>query len=72
MNNLKISFEKALSDLYTIDWSETDGNDIKHILKAYFDNIPGKKTEIKEMINSCASLNKFQKILTAQILEECC
>ena len=72
MNNLKISFEKALSDLNTIDWSETDGNDIKHILKAYFDNIPGKKTEIKEMINSCASLNKFQKILTAQILEECC
>ena len=67
MNNLKTTFEKVLSDLYT-----TDGNDIKHILKAYFDNIPGKKTEIKEMINSCASLNKFQKILTAQILEECC
>lgn len=32
MNKLKISFEKVLSDLNTIDWSETDGRDIKEII----------------------------------------
>ncbi len=29
MNKLKTSFEKVLSDLNTIDLSETDGRDIK-------------------------------------------
>lgn len=32
MNKLKTSFEKVLSDLNTIDLSETDGRDIKEII----------------------------------------
>lgn len=62
MNKPQESFEKALSDLYTIDWSKTDGSDVKHILNTYFDDIPNNGTEINKMINSCTSLNKFQKI----------
>lgn len=71
MIELKTSFEKALSDLYTIDWTETDGSDVKHVLNNYFDDIPGDRMEIKEMIDGCTSLNKFQKNLTVKVLEEC-
>ncbi len=71
MIELKTFFDKALSDLYTIDWSETDESDVKHVLNNYFGDIPGYRMEIKEMINSCTSLNKFQKNLTVKVLEEC-
>lgn len=71
MIELKTFFDKALSDLYTIDWSETDGSDVKHVLNNYFGDIPGYRMEIKEMISSCTSLNKFQKNLTVKVLEEC-
>ena len=70
MNKLQESFEKVLSDLYTVDWSETDGNNVKHILTTYFDDIPNNRTEIKEMINGCTSLNKFQKNLMTKVMEE--
>ncbi len=72
MNNLKTSFEKALSDLNTINWSETDGRDIKVILKTYFDDIPNNREQIKELIINCDSFNKFEKMFTTEILEECC
>ena len=72
MNNFKISFEKALSDLNTIDWPETDGRDIKVILKTYFDDIPNKREQIKELIINCNSFNKFEKMFTTELLEECC
>lgn len=72
MTNLKISFEKTLSDLNTIDWSETDGRDIKEILKTYFDDIPNNREQIKELIINCDSFNKFEKLFTTEILEECC
>ena len=72
MNNLKISFEKALSDLNTIDWSETDGQDIKVILETYFDDIPNNRAQINELIVNCKSFNKFEKKFTTEILEECC
>ncbi|MDY5122845.1 MAG: hypothetical protein SPE59_03490 [Treponema sp.] len=72
MNNLKTTFEKVLSDLYTIDWSETDGRDIKVILKTYFDDIPNKREQIKELIINCNSFNKFEKMFTTELLEECC
>lgn len=72
MNNLKISFEKALSDLNIIDWPETDGRDIKVILKTYFDDIPNKREQIKELIINCNSFNKFEKMFTTELLEECC
>lgn len=70
MIELKTSFEKALSDLYTIDWSESDGSDVKQVLNNYFDDIPDDRMEIKEMIDDCASLNKFQKNFTVKVLEE--
>ena len=33
MNELMESFEKAVDDLYTIDWSESDGSDVRKVLK---------------------------------------
>lgn len=72
MNNLKISFEKALSDMNTIDWSETDGRDIKEILETYFDDIPNNRTQIKELIANCNSFNKFEKMFTTEVLAKCC
>ncbi len=72
MNNLKTSFEKALSDLNTIDWSETDGRDIKEILETYFDDIPNNRTQIKELIANCNSFNKFEKMFTTEVLAKCC
>lgn len=72
MKNLVISFEKALSDLNTIDWSETDGRDIKEILETYFDDIPSNRVQINELIVNCKSFNKFDKMFTTEILEECC
>lgn len=72
MNKLKTSFEKVLSDLNTIDLSETDGRDIKEILETYFDDIPKNRTEIKELIANCNSFNKFEKLLATEFLEKCC
>lgn len=72
MKNLIISFEKALSDLNTIDWSETDGRDIKEILETYFDDIPNNRTQIKELIANCNSFNKFEKMFTTEVLAKCC
>lgn len=72
MNKLKTSFGKVLSDLNTIDWSETDGRYIKEILETHFDDIPKNRAEIKELIASCNSFNKFEKLIATEILEECC
>lgn len=72
MKNLVISFEKALSDLNTIDWSETDGRDIKEILETYFNDIPNNRTQIKELIANCNSFNKFEKMFTTEVLAKCC
>lgn len=71
MNQLKTSFKKALSDLNTIDWSETDGHDIKEILKTNFKNISSSKSKIKRLIESYTHFNKYQKYLTMKLLEEC-
>lgn len=71
MNELKKAFEKALSDLNTIDWSETDGQDIKEILKTNFNNISSSKSKIKSLIESYTHFNKYQKYLTVKLLEEC-
>ena len=71
MSKLQTSFEKTLSDLYTINWSETDGSDLKDILKTYFDDIPANRAEIKKLIIGCTSLNKFAKSITLTVLEAC-
>lgn len=71
MNELMESFEKALDDLYTIDWSESDGSDVRKVLRNYFDDIPNNKSQIRKLIENCSKFNKFQKTLTVKVLEAC-
>lgn len=72
MEELKKSFEKVLFDFNTIDWSETDGRDIREILETYFEDIQNNKMGITKLIEKCNSINKYQKQLTTKILVECC
>lgn len=72
MEDLKQSFEKVLFDFNTIDWSETDGRDIKEILETYFEDIQNNKMGITKLLEKCNSINKYQKQLTTKILVECC
>lgn len=71
MDKLQESFEKAVNDLYTIDWSETDGSDVKEIFEIYFDDIPTNRIAILKMIEDSTQINKFQKQLATKILEAC-
>lgn len=71
MNNLQESFERALEDFYTIDWSETDGNDVKHILETYFEDITNNRMVIQKMFDDCTKINKFQKMIASKMLEAC-
>nr|WP_318681048.1 hypothetical protein [uncultured Treponema sp.] len=71
MDKLQESFEKAINDLYTIDWSETDGSDVKEIFERYFDDIPNNKTMIYRLIKDTSSFNSFQKELAVKILKAC-
>lgn len=71
MEELKKSFEKVLFDFNTIDWSETDGRDIREILETYFEDIQNNKMGITKLIEKCNSINKYQKQLTTKILVEC-
>jgi hypothetical protein len=47
MNNLQESFERALEDFYTVNWSETDGSNVKQILETYFENIQKTGVQFK-------------------------
>ena len=71
MEDLKQSFEKVLFYFNTIDWSETDGCDIKEILETYFEDIQNNKTGLTKLLEKCNSINKYQKQLTTKILVEC-
>ena len=71
MDKLQESFEKAINDLYTIDWSETDGSDVKEICERYFDDIQNNKTMIYRLIHDTSSFNSFQKEFAVKILEAC-
>lgn len=71
MDKLQESFEKAVDDLYAVDWSETDGSDVKEILKAYFTDIPGNLQKLQDMFENYTSFNKFQKFLTVKMLKTC-
>lgn len=65
----KQSFKKALSDLYTVDWTETDGSDVEKILK---DNLLGGISVHKgywlDLVEKETSLNKFQKEMLKSII----
>ena len=71
MNDLQESFERALEDFYTVDWSETDGSDVKQILETYFEDIPKNKSAIQKLFDDCTRINKYQKMITSKILEAC-
>lgn len=61
-------FNSALSDLQIINWSETDGSDVKKILKDAFSKHLNHKPEIVKMFEETTGLNKFQKMLITDIL----
>ncbi|MBP5442917.1 MAG: hypothetical protein J6Y60_06740 [Treponema sp.] len=71
MNNLQESFERALEDFYTVDWSGTDGSDLKQILETYFEDIPKNKSAIQKLFDDCAKINKYQKLIASKMLEAC-
>ncbi len=71
MNNFQDSFERALEDFYTVDWSETDGSDVKQILKTYFEDIPNNRSAIQKLFDDCAKINKYQKMIASKMLEAC-
>ncbi len=71
MNNLQDSFERALEDFYTVDWSETDGSDVKQILETYFENISNNRSAIQNLFDNCAKINKYQKMIASKMLEAC-
>ena len=67
MKGITEVFNSALSDLQTINWSETDGTDVQEILKAAFKPYKNKKAEILDMFNK-SNLNKFQKTVISMEL----
>ena len=71
MDKLQESFEKVVNDLYTIDWSESDGRVVKAILKTYFTDIPNNLQKLQNMFENCTSLNTFQKLLSVKMLKAC-
>ena len=66
----KQSFKKAVEDLYTVNWSETDGSDVEKILK---DNLLGGISTHRdywlELVEKETSLNKFQKDMLKKIIK---
>lgn len=71
MNNLQESFERALEDFYTVNWSETDGSDVKQILETYFENISKNRNAIQKLFDDCSKINKYQKMIASKMLEAC-
>lgn len=70
MKDITEVFNTALSDLQTINWSETDGSDVKKILKSEFKPVLNHKPEIVKMFEETSSLNKFQKMMIIEILNK--
>lgn len=70
MKEVEDAFNNALSDLQTINWSETDGSDVRKILKDAFTKWLNHKPEIIKKFEETTSLNKFQKIMITEILKK--
>lgn len=69
MKKIAEVFEKLLVDFFTIDWSESDGSDVKELIETYFDDIPNDRGEIRKLFENCTKINKFQKHLAIKMLE---
>ena len=68
MKELTKVFKNAVSDLCCIDWSETDGTDVKKILKSAFTSWKSHIPEIAVMFDNVSGLNKFQKSMIKSLL----
>lgn len=67
LNNI---FKNTVSDLMCVNWSETDGNDVRKILEAAFADRKSEKAEITLMFEKTTELNKFQKTMIQQMLDQ--
>ena len=63
-------FNNVMSDLSVINWSETDGSDVKKILKSAFTPYKNHKPEIIKKFEKTSSLNKFQKSMITEIMQK--
>lgn len=63
-------YNNAKSDLSCINWSETDGSDVKNILKSAFTRYRNHKPEIIKKFNDDTGFNKFQKTMIIGILKK--
>lgn len=68
MDKLDDVFNNVISDLHTVNWSETDGSDVKKILRDAFIIHLNHKPEIIKMFEETSALNKFQKTMVNAIL----
>ena len=68
MRDWNKAFDDAMNDLCCINWSETDGSDVKNILKSAFTPCKNHKPEIIKKFEETSSLNKFQKSMITEIL----
>lgn len=68
MRDWNKAFDNAMSDLCCINWSETDGSDVKNILKSAFTPYLNHKPEIIKKFEETTGLNKFQKSMITEIL----
>lgn len=66
------AFEYVIQEFNAIDWSETDGSDIKEILNMYFENISRDKAVIEMLFEHYALFSNYERELVLEMLDECC
>lgn len=65
------SFNEAIENLYCVDWSETDGSDVKQILATYLKDGIKKNVDLwLKLLEGRSDLNVFQKQLIREILSK--
>ena len=63
---VKVSkIDQAVSDLQTLDWSESDGSDVKDIVNRYF-KTDKEKAKFADYVKNESKFNKFQKDMLAE------
>ena len=69
MKKIKAIFNTVVENLQTeIDWSETDGSDVRKVLTGAFMKYQNYKSELIRMFEEISVLNKFQKMMITEIL----
>lgn len=65
------SFNEAIENLYCVDWSESDGSDVRQILAIYLkDGIRKNRDLWLKLLESRSDLNGFQKQVIKEILNK--